>query len=64
MMRLSEAHDTATASKSMLKYKPNLKDLQMADGSEQENSAEDEGDVEMGEMDASDSELEDDLHGR
>ena len=36
----------------------------MADGSEQENSAEDEGDVEMGEMDASDSELEDDLHGR
>ena len=27
MMRLSEAHDTMAASKSILKYKPNLKDL-------------------------------------
>ena len=36
----------------------------MVDGSEQDDSGEDEGDVEMVGSEASDSELEDDLNGR
>ena len=63
MMRMSAAHTNATVSKSALKHKPNIADLEMgADGGD---SGEDYGD-ENDDMDdeGSESELEDDMGGK
>ena len=61
MIRLSEAQETVAASKSNLRFKPNLKDLKEADDSEEEEGLSDE---DMSGEEGSESELEDDMNGK
>ena len=56
-----EAQETVAASKSNLRFKPNLKDLKEVDDSEEEDGLSDE-EVSGGE--GSESELEDDMNGK
>ena len=62
MIRLSEAQETMAASKSNLRFKPNLKDLKEVDDSEDDEEQSGDENMEIG--DASESELEDDMNGK
>ena len=62
MIRLSEAQETVAASKSNLRFKPNLKDLKEVDDSEDDEEQSGDDNMEIG--DGSESELEDDMNGK
>jgi len=62
MMRLSAAHTNATVSKTALKHKPNIADLEKGAGGEDSGEEFDEDDDMAG--NGSDSDLEDDMGGK